>query len=154
MLFHNRSNYNYHFIIQELAKEFESEFNCLGENTETYKTFSVPITRRVKKKKLKELVKVQKKLQKPQPTDYNLLIAKNLWQAHYQILLIILLKELIKLNANMDMVAKNVKRVGLNTRIASAVLNTQILKDNLILYKCLCCNWNYQKNVMFKEAIC
>ena len=33
MVFHNRSNYDYHFIIKELAREFEGEFNCLGENT-------------------------------------------------------------------------------------------------------------------------
>ena len=125
-------------MIKELAKEFEAKFNCLGENTEKYKTFSVPITKKVKKK-LKGLVKVHKKLQKPQPTDYNWLIAQDWWQAHYQILLIILLTELIKLNANTDMIIKNVKQVELNTKIASAALNTQMLEDDLILYRCLCC---------------
>ena len=30
---------NYHFIVKELGKEFEGEFNCLGENTEKYETF-------------------------------------------------------------------------------------------------------------------
>ena len=30
-------------IIKELAKEFEGSFECLGENTEEYMTFSVPI---------------------------------------------------------------------------------------------------------------
>ena len=34
-----------HFIIKELAEEFEEEFECLGENTEKYITFSVPIKR-------------------------------------------------------------------------------------------------------------
>ena len=34
---------HYHFIIKELAKEFEDKFDCLGENTEKYITFSVPI---------------------------------------------------------------------------------------------------------------
>ena len=43
MVFHNESNYDYYFIIKELAKEFEGEFNCLGENTEKCKT-SVLIT--------------------------------------------------------------------------------------------------------------
>ena len=42
-VFHNVSNYDYHFIIKELANEFEGRFECLGENTEKYKTFSVPI---------------------------------------------------------------------------------------------------------------
>ena len=32
--FHNRSNYNYHFIIKELPEEFEKQFTCLGGNIE------------------------------------------------------------------------------------------------------------------------
>ena len=43
MVFHNSSTYDFHFIINELAKEFEGQFECLGENTEIYITFSVPI---------------------------------------------------------------------------------------------------------------
>ena len=43
IVFHNGSTYNYQFTIKELAKEFESKFECLGENTEKYITFSVPI---------------------------------------------------------------------------------------------------------------
>ena len=40
---HNGSKYDYHFIIRELAEEFKGEFECLGENTEKYISFSVPI---------------------------------------------------------------------------------------------------------------
>ena len=40
---HNGSTYDYHFIIRQLAKEFEGNFECLGENTEKYITFSVPV---------------------------------------------------------------------------------------------------------------
>ena len=43
IVFHNGSIYDYHFIIKELVKEFEGNFECLGENTEKYITFSVPI---------------------------------------------------------------------------------------------------------------
>ena len=43
IVFHNRSAYDYHFIIKQLAKKFEGNFECLGENTEKYITFSVPI---------------------------------------------------------------------------------------------------------------
>ena len=39
----NGSNYDYHFIIKELTEEFKIQFTCLGENTETYTTFTVPI---------------------------------------------------------------------------------------------------------------
>ena len=34
IVFHNVSTYDYHFIIKELVKEFEGNFECLGENTE------------------------------------------------------------------------------------------------------------------------
>ena len=44
---HNGSNYDYHFIIKELAAEFKKQFNCLGENSEKYKTFTVPIEKEV-----------------------------------------------------------------------------------------------------------
>ena len=43
IVFHNGSTYDYHFIIRQLAKEFEGNFECIGENTEKYITFSVPI---------------------------------------------------------------------------------------------------------------
>ena len=43
IVFHNGSTYDYHFIIKKLAEEFKSDFECLGENTEKYITFSVPL---------------------------------------------------------------------------------------------------------------
>ena len=43
VVFHNGSTYDYHFIIEKLAREFKGNFECLGENTEKYITFSVPI---------------------------------------------------------------------------------------------------------------
>ena len=41
--FHNGSTYSYHFIIKKLVEEFEGQFECLGENTEKYITFAIPI---------------------------------------------------------------------------------------------------------------
>ena len=43
IVFHNGSAYDYYFIIKELAEKVERQFECLGENTEKYKTFSEPI---------------------------------------------------------------------------------------------------------------
>ena len=43
VVFHNGSTYDSHFIIKDLAEKFEGQFECLGENTEKYMTFSVPI---------------------------------------------------------------------------------------------------------------
>ena len=36
-------NYDYNFIIKHSAEEFKTKFSCLGENTEKYITFRVPI---------------------------------------------------------------------------------------------------------------
>ena len=71
---------------------------------------------------------MEKKLQKICLTYYNVLIAQDLRQAHYEILSIILLKYLIKLNVNTDMVIKNVKPAELNISLATVVLNIQILR--------------------------
>ena len=35
-------------MIKELAKEFDGNFECLGENTEKYVTFSVPIKKEIR----------------------------------------------------------------------------------------------------------
>ena len=43
VVFHNGSTYDYHFLIKQLAKQFEGQFKCLEENTGKYITFSVPI---------------------------------------------------------------------------------------------------------------
>ena len=39
VIFHNGSTYDYRFIIKELAREFDGNFECLGENTEKYNFF-------------------------------------------------------------------------------------------------------------------
>ena len=40
VVLHNNSGYDYHFIIKELAEEFDGGFECLGENKEKYISFS------------------------------------------------------------------------------------------------------------------
>ena len=55
---HNGSNCDYHFIIKELTKK-KQQFTCSEENTEKYITFTV-----TREKKLKELITMEKKLQK------------------------------------------------------------------------------------------
>ena len=46
VVFHNGSTYDYHFIIEEVVKEFKGNCDCLGENTEKYITFFAPIKKR------------------------------------------------------------------------------------------------------------
>ena len=90
--FHNGSNYDYHFITKELPKKFEKQVTCLGEKIEKCITFSVPIEEEIKRtdKKGKEMTKT---------ISYRLqVLIEQEWQVHYQISLIILLKEFLKLN--------------------------------------------------------
>ena len=60
VVFHNGSTYDYHFIIKNLAEEFEGKFEYLGENAEKYITFSVPIKKEITKKD--KIVKISYKI--------------------------------------------------------------------------------------------
>ena len=77
LVFHNGSTYDYHFTIKELPE-------CLGENTEKYITFSVTI---------------KKGLDNGKSITYKIKFIDSFrCQAHYQILLIIYLKDFIVIN--------------------------------------------------------
>ena len=70
LVFHNDSNYDYHFVIKELVNKFEGQFECLGESTEKYKAFSVPIE--------KEVIKIDKDGNKSVTTiSYNIKFIDN-----------------------------------------------------------------------------
>ena len=53
---------------------------------------------------------MEKKSQKPYLTDGNLLLAQDFWKARYEILIIILPKEFMKLKVKVNMI-KTMKRV-------------------------------------------
>ena len=59
VVFHNGSTYDYHFIIKELVKEFEDNFDCLGENTEKYITFSLPLKKKIENKNIEITYKIK-----------------------------------------------------------------------------------------------
>ena len=59
VVFHNGSTYDYHFIIKELVKEFDGNFECLGENTEKYITFSAPIKKKIENKNIEITCKIK-----------------------------------------------------------------------------------------------
>ena len=59
VVFHNGSTYDYHFIIKELVKEFEGNFDCLGENTEKHITFSVPLKKKIENKNIEITYKIK-----------------------------------------------------------------------------------------------
>ena len=43
VVFYNGSTFDYHLIINQLAKKLDGQNECLGKNTEKYITSSVPI---------------------------------------------------------------------------------------------------------------
>ena len=88
---------------------------------------------------------MEEKFQKEYSTDDNLLKAQDLWQAHYQILLIILLKEFIKSNVNMDKIKKRCEDFGIKYKDCECFLEYTNFKNDLVEYKCSYCNKNYQK---------
>ena len=59
IVFRNGSIYDYHFIIKDLLKEFEGNFDCLGENTEKYITFSVPLKKKIENKNVEITYKIK-----------------------------------------------------------------------------------------------
>ena len=59
LVFHNGSTYDCNFIIKELVKEFDGNFECLGENTEKYITFSVPTKKKIENKDIEITYKIK-----------------------------------------------------------------------------------------------
>ena len=123
IVFHNRSNYNYHFCKKELAEQFKKQFTCLDENIEKYITFTVPV-----EKEVTRIDKNGKEIRKDifyisQFIDGTRFMARSLSNVVNNLLM-----EFIELNVNLDMMTKNAKHVNLNISIATVFSNTQILK--------------------------
>ena len=58
VLFHNGSVYDYHFIIKYLARAFKGHFECLGENTEKYISFTVPFKKVINDEEIKYRIRI------------------------------------------------------------------------------------------------
>ena len=91
---------------------------------------------------------MKNKSQEPCLTDHNLLIAQHFREAHHQTLLIILLKEFIKLNVNMDIAIKECEACGIEYKYCECFLEYTNLKGELMEYRFLCCNKSDQKDLM------
>ena len=74
------------------------------------------------------MIKLEKKLQNIYLTFYSLLTAQDLSQVHYQVLLIIYLKDFTESNVNQNMMIKNMEHVELNISIAIVYKDTDTLK--------------------------
>ena len=125
VVFHNGSTYDDHFIIKELVKEFEGNFECLGENIEKYITFSVPIKKKIDNKDLEITYKI-----------------KSIDSCRF------MSSSLSKLVDNLSEEIHNNKCLDCN----SCLDYIRISKNEKLLLKCLNCN-NYYKKKINKDLI-
>ena len=122
--FHNGSNYDYHFIINELAEEFKKQFSYLGKNSEKHITFTVPIE--------KTVTRMDKNGGEITKDRFYLL---QLWQDSARVMarswshLVNNLSEGInRVKCKYGHDGKNVQLVELNISVATVLLNKQIFK--------------------------
>ena len=125
VVFHNGSTYDYHFIIKELAEEFEGGFECLGENTEKYITFSVPIEKEITKKDNNGYDKITKLSYKIKLIDSYRFMSTSL----------------SKLVDNLLEGLHNDRCID-----CKSCLDYVKIKDNQLIFRCFSCKNNYEKN--------
>ena len=126
VVFHNGSNCDYQFTIKEIANEFEGQFECVGENREKYKALSVPIE--------KELLKVDK--------EGN----KNIITLSYKIEIIDSARYMAtSLSSLVDNIIEGINKI--KVKDCDCFIEYEIVKHNLITYKCPSCNRDYLSKV-------
>ena len=122
VVFQNGANYEYHFISKELTNEFEGQSQCLGENKEKYKTFSVPIK--------KKIIKNDKDGKETVETIF------------HKIKFIDSLRFMgTSLSKLVDNLTEGIHKI--KCKDYGCFLEYENVKDNLIKYKCLSCNKEY-----------
>ena len=122
--FNNGSTYDYHFIIKELAEELEIEFECLGENTEKYIPFSVPIK--------KEITKIDK--------DGNDKIMKTSYKIKF-------IDSFKFRSSSLSSLVNNLSE-GFHSdkcRDCKSCFDYMISKDGQLIFRCFECKKNYKK---------
>ena len=126
IVFHNGSTYDYHFIIKKLVKEFDGNFECLGENTGKYITFSVPLKKEIKNKNKTIEITYQIKF----IDSYRFMSTS-----------------LSKLVDNLSEGIHNSRCVD-----CKSCLEYMKNKDEKLIFRCLSCKTNYEKDFI-KELI-
>ena len=122
-MFHNGSTYDFHLIINELAKEFGGNINCLGENMEKYITFNVQLRKINENGKL-----ITYKLKFVDSYRFMSTSLSNLTD------------NLSEINKKEYKSCKERKNVWLNCKYIN-------YKDNRLIYKCKKCNDKSYKSI-------
>ena len=120
IVFHNGSTYDYHIIIKELAKEFDGNFKCLGENTEKYIKFSVPIKKEIKNKN--KIIEITYKIK--------------------------FIDSYIFMSTSLSKLVDNLSEGIHNNRCMNckSCLDYMKTKNEKLIFRCLSCKKNYEKD--------
>ena len=138
--FHDGSNYGYHFIKKQFPEEFKTQFTCLGENTEKYITFIVPVEKEVTRVDINgdEVTKnISNILQFMDSTRFMASSLSNLVNNFAE--------EIHKIKCKYEHNDKKCESCRFKHKYRDCFLEYTNFKDDLIEYKCLCCNKNYQQ---------
>ena len=124
VVFHRDSNYDYHFIIKEFASEFEGQFECIGENKGTYKPFTAPLRKKIiKNNKDSNETVISYKIKYIDSARFTPSSVSNL----------------------LDNLKEGICKI--KCKGCGCFHEYKSVRDNLIIYKCLCCNKFYSKNL-------
>ena len=120
IVFNDGSTYDYHFIIKELAKEFDGNFECLGEKTEKYITFSVLIKKEIRNKD--KIIEITYKLK---------------FIDSYRFM-----------STSLSKLVDNLSEGFHNNRCVDckSCLDYMTTKDDKIIFRCFSCKKNYKKD--------
>ena len=138
-VFHYGSNYDYHFIIKELAEEFKKQFTCLGENTEKYITFTFPI-----EKDVPRIDKNGEEITKYISYIFQFLDSERCVASSLSNLVNDLSEGIHRIKCKHWHDDKKCETREIKYKYSNCFLEYTNFKDGLIEYKCLCCNTNYQ----------
>ena len=141
LTFHNGSNFDYHFIIKELAKEFKEQFSCLGETKEKYITFRVPIEKEVTRidKNEEEITKnISYMLQFIDSARFMASLLSNLVSNKFE--------RLHRIKCKLGRDDKKCETCEIRYKYCHCFPEYTNFKDDLIEYKCLICNNNCRRN--------
>ena len=148
VVFHDGPNYDYHFIIKELAEELKKLFTCLGENTEKYITFTVPI-----EKEFARIDKNGEKITKNISYILQFIDSTRFMASSLSNLVNNLSEGLHRIKCKLGHDNKKCETCGIKYKYCKCFLEYTNFKDDLIKYIFLSCDRSYQRkfNKKLKE---
>ena len=137
LVFHNGFNYHCHFIKKALAKEFKNQFTCKREITEKYIIFTVPI-------KVTRIEKNGEKITKNMSYTLEFIDSAKFMASSLSNLVNNLYEGTHRIKCKYRHDDKKCEAYRNEYKYCDCFLRYENFKDDLIEYKCLCCDKNYQ----------